>query len=147
MSRLILCKLPVLFSTVKLRLGQKFSQFIHRSKIEIFWVLVLGCTSKVFPFNKEGLEFLNIHLLGLLNFSQFLKKIKKIVFCFLLCLVSNFSQFTKEFRNWDFWSPIDFTFFVRLWGWPFRHSMFVEERGKPNLWLNCQFSRKRNAHI
>ena len=76
MSRLILCKLPILFSTVKLRLGQKFSQFIHRFKIGIFLVLVLGCTFKVFPFDKESVKFLNIALVGLLDFSQFLKKIK-----------------------------------------------------------------------
>ena len=25
--------------------------------------------------------------------------------------------------------------------------MFVEERGGPNLWLNCQSWRKRNVHI
>ena len=40
-SSLILCKLPILFSTVKLQLEHKFFQFIHRFKIEIFWVLFL----------------------------------------------------------------------------------------------------------
>ena len=35
-NSLILCKLPILFSTVKFKLGYNFSQFIHRCKIGIF---------------------------------------------------------------------------------------------------------------
>ena len=35
-SSLILCKLPILFSTVKFKLGYNFSQFIHWCKIGIF---------------------------------------------------------------------------------------------------------------
>ena len=58
----------------------KFSQFLHIVKIGIFWVLVLNCTSKFFPINKEILGFFNIALAGLLNFSQVMKKIKKIGF-------------------------------------------------------------------
>ena len=57
-------------------MGQKFSQFIRRSKFGIFWELALGYTSKVFPFVKESLQFLNNALAGLLNFSQFMKKKK-----------------------------------------------------------------------
>ena len=36
----------ILFSAVKHRLGNRFSQFLHRFKIGIFWVLVLSCNSK-----------------------------------------------------------------------------------------------------
>ena len=32
----LLCEFPILFSTVKLKLGHNFSQFIHRFKI---WIL------------------------------------------------------------------------------------------------------------
>ena len=34
-----------------------------------------------------------------------------------------------------------------LQGQSFSHSIFVEERGRSNLWLNCHFSVKRNVHI
>ena len=67
-SSLILCKLPVLFSTVKLNLGPKFFPNWH------FGVLVLGCTSKFFRSHKEISEFLNVALAGLLSFSHFRKK-------------------------------------------------------------------------
>ena len=50
--------------------------FLHRFQIGIFWVLVLGCTSRFFPINKEILGFLNVALAGLLDFFQFMKKIK-----------------------------------------------------------------------
>ena len=55
--------------------GITFSQFLHRFQIGIFWVLVLGCTSRFFPINKKILGFLNVALAGLLDFSQFMKKI------------------------------------------------------------------------
>ena len=38
MYSLILCKLPILFLTVKPKLGHNFSQFIHRFKTEILRV-------------------------------------------------------------------------------------------------------------
>ena len=43
-NSLILCKLPILFSTVKFKLGYNFSQFIHRCKIGIFecWSVLFG---------------------------------------------------------------------------------------------------------
>ena len=65
-----------LFSKVKLRLGQKFSQFIHRFNVGIFLVLVLGCTSKFFPINKEILGFLNVALARLLIFPNSWKRWK-----------------------------------------------------------------------
>ena len=43
MNSLILCKLPILFTTVKLNVGHKLSQFIHKLKIGI----------QVFP-NSQG---------------------------------------------------------------------------------------------
>ena len=99
MSQYILCKLPILFSTVKLRLGQNFSQFIHRFKIEIFWVVVLGCTSKLSPFDKQSLKFLNIALAGLLNFFQFLKKIKKWGFFYKPGL--HFQIVPNSLKSWE----------------------------------------------
>ena len=53
-EQLILCKLPILHKL------HKFSQFIHKFKIGIFWVLVLSCTFKFFPINKEIVRFLNV---------------------------------------------------------------------------------------
>ena len=35
-SSLVLCKLPILFSTVNFELELNFSHFIHRFKIDIF---------------------------------------------------------------------------------------------------------------
>ena len=70
-----LCEFPILFSTVKLKLGHNFSQFIHRFKIWILkcwsWTvdtfrffpihtrdgkLGLGCTSEFFPNSLKSLE-------------------------------------------------------------------------------------------
>ena len=92
---LALCKLPTLLLTVKLRLGHKFSQCIHRFKIGIFWVLVLGCTSKFFPINQEIFEFLNVGLAGLLNFFWFKKKMKSYKCKLENTAVSNFFVFNK----------------------------------------------------
>ena len=61
-NSLILSKLHILFSTVTLKLGHKCSQFIHIFKIQIFWVLALGCTYKLFPIYNEILGFLNVAL-------------------------------------------------------------------------------------
>ena len=72
-NSLILWKLPTLFSTVKLR--SNFSNSSIDSKLG-FFVLVLGYTSKFFPINKKIFGFLNVALAGLLNFSQFKKKMK-----------------------------------------------------------------------
>ena len=71
-SSLILCKLLALYSTLKLELGSKFSQFIHRFEIGIF-----ECYSKAvlpsFSQFTEILEFFNVALAGLLSFYQFRK--------------------------------------------------------------------------
>ena len=55
---------------------------------------------------------------------------------------SNFfpNSISWELGNWGC-EVLLITYFVRLWGLSFRHSMFVEKRGKQNLWLNCQFLR------
>ena len=51
----LLCEFPILFSTVKLKLGHTFSQLIHRFNI---WILKcwLGAVyfSKFFPIHKRG---------------------------------------------------------------------------------------------
>ena len=76
MNAFILCTLPILFSTVNLKLGHKFCQFIHRDKIGIFWVLNLDCISNFFLIHKEMFKFFNVALAGLLNFFQFMKKME-----------------------------------------------------------------------
>ena len=55
----------------------------------------------------------------------------------------DYCQFTKELRNWDFWSPNDFilldceiVFQV--------HYVCGRKRG-PNLRLNCHFSKKKKC--
>ena len=77
---LILCKLPILFSTVKFKLGYDFSQFIHRCKIGIFerWpqVVLTSC----FHFTERFFGFLNVALAGLLSLSQFMIKDGKLFF-------------------------------------------------------------------
>ena len=60
MSSFILCNLPILLSTVKL----KFSKSSLDSKLGLF-VLVLGYTSKLFPINKDIFGFLNVAPAGL----------------------------------------------------------------------------------
>ena len=105
MNSLILRKLPILFWTVKLRLGHKFFQFIRRFNIGNFWVLVLGCTSKFFPINKEISRFCSSWT------SQFLlihEKDENLGFFGVsLCCFSIFLQFTKQLINWRNWNPIE----------------------------------------
>ena len=49
-----LCKFSILFSTVKLKLGHKFSQFIDRFKIWVLKCLTWAVyTSKFFPIHKR----------------------------------------------------------------------------------------------
>ena len=75
-----LCKFPMLFSTVKLKLGHN-SQFIYRCIIGTFesWSQV------VLP-----------------NFSQFTNKLKIGIFKCCSSWTSQFSQFMKQIENWDF---------------------------------------------
>ena len=70
------------------------------SKLEF---LCWSYASTFFPINKEIFEFLNVALAGLLNFFQF-----KNFLNISLVALPDFSQYTKELRNWDFWSPNDF---------------------------------------
>ena len=50
----VLCEFPILFSTGQVKLGQKFSQLIHKFNI---WILIVGLGLCVFP-----------------SFSQFIKR-------------------------------------------------------------------------
>ena len=72
----ILCKLH---HFQQLKLGHKFSQFIHRFKIGIIWVLVLDYTSKFFPIQKEILRLLNVVTAGFQFFSIH-EKVEKLDF-------------------------------------------------------------------
>ena len=78
----LLCELPILFSTVKLKLGHTFSQPIHKYNIS-----VLKCwfgaeyISKFFPIHKKEME----------NWD----------FWKALIAFANFPQFTEKFENWN----------------------------------------------
>ena len=50
----LLCELPILFSTVKVKLGHKFSQLIHKFNIMIskYWSGAVYI-SKFFPIHKK----------------------------------------------------------------------------------------------
>ena len=65
-----LSKLRISPSKVKLKLGHNFSQFIHRFKIVIFWVIVLCFISESFRGHKDILGFLNVSLSGFLNLTN-----------------------------------------------------------------------------
>ena len=84
-------------------------------------------TSQFFPIHEKDKEmsFSNINLRCTSNFFH--------------------NSLNWEFENWDC-EVLLITYFVRLWGVSFKRSMFVEKRGKHNLWLNCQFFKK-NSHI
>ena len=128
MNSPISCKIPILFSTVKLRTN--FPKSSINSKLG-FFVLLLGYTFKFFPItegfryatlfkkrlyhrcckiceismstfsyrthlvavsasNKEIFRFLIVALAGLLNFSQFKKKMKKVFLSISLGCISRF---------------------------------------------------------
>ena len=65
-NSLILWKLPILFSTVKLR-----SNFPNSSIDSKLGISVLVLRYKFFPINQEIFGLLNVALAGLLNSSQF----------------------------------------------------------------------------
>ena len=80
MSILISCKLPVLFSSVKLKLVLKFSQFMCRNIIAIFGCSSSAVISKLSPVQNKISEFLNVTQAELLSFSQFRRKDGKLFF-------------------------------------------------------------------
>ena len=73
----LLCEFPVLFSTVKLKLGNKFSQLTHR-----FNIWILKCCSGAVYISK----FFPIH-----------KKDGKLGFLKSLDYISKFFQLTEKF--------------------------------------------------
>ena len=91
----LLCEFSILFSTVKLKLGHKFSQLIHRFNIGI-----LKCWSGA------------VHIS---TFFQIPKTDGKLGFLKSLDFISNFPKLTEMFENWDF-CPLGFIFgqMVRL---------------------------------
>ena len=75
-SNLILCKLSTSFSTVKLKLGPNYSQFIHRFKHNYVYNLNMGLIDdimlylQIFPNSPRYFgTFLNVAMARLLNFS------------------------------------------------------------------------------
>ena len=115
----LLCEFPILLSTVRLKLGHKFSQLIHRFNICIlkYWSGAVYM-SKFFPIHKRD---------GRLGFLKSLHWISEI------------SAVHKK----DF-CPLAFIFgqMVRV---VFQYDHIWRHRGA-NLWLNYQFSRK-NVNI
>ena len=85
----LLCEFPILFSTVKLKLGHKFSQLIHR-----FNIWILKCWSGAVYISK----FFPIH-----------KRDGKLRFLKSLDCISKFSPIQKKFENWNF-CPFAFIF-------------------------------------
>ena len=91
----LLCEFSILFSTVKLKLGHKFSQITHRFNIGI-----LKCWSGAVYIPK----FFPIH-----------KRDGKLECLKSLDCISKFPQFTEKFENWDY-CPLTFIFAQR-WDW------------------------------
>ena len=89
-----LCEFPILFSTVRLKLGHHFSQFIHRFNIWIlkcwFWA---AFTSKFFPIHKreENLHFEKLRL----DFQVFPNSLKS--------LKIEFSEMLRMVFQYDMW--------------------------------------------
>lgn len=99
-----LCKFPILnilFSTVKLKSGLIFSQFIYKSKIGIFESYTQAVFTSFWQSQRDlKLEFLNIALPGLDNFSRLMVEIENYHFETLAqTLLPNFSCFTKQLGN------------------------------------------------
>ena len=79
MNSLILCKLPILFLAVKIKLEQIFP--IH-ANIQNWEFLSVGLRLHfhVSPNSQTDLGFLSVAVAGLLNFSQFMKKMESWIF-------------------------------------------------------------------
>ena len=81
--------------------------------------------------------FLNVALVRLLNFSQFMEKIENWDFCFLAWVGCTFKI------------TLSFTLRITI-SFIFRQIANLSDmylRGGANLWWNCQFSSKKNVHI
>ena len=107
---LILCKLPISFSTLKLKLKSYFPvrPFIYHWN---FWVLILGCSSKFFPSHKDILGFLNIAINNFsMDFSIFFIHEKEWVYWIYVCNISHKllrpSQFLENFLEILEWSTL-----------------------------------------
>ena len=102
-SSLISCKLLALYSTLKLRLGPKFLQFIHNSSIDSklgFLSVSLRLYFQVFPSSQR--DFWNFFMLLWLDFSVFPnsgKKRWKIASFFNISQGCTSKLFPKEFSN------------------------------------------------
>ena len=81
---------------MKLKLGHSFSQFTNRFKIRIFGESDLSRTSTFFDIHKKILGFLNVALAGLLNFSEFMRKVENLV---LLIYKFQFHVFLSSLKS------------------------------------------------
>ena len=57
----------------------------------------------------------------------------------------NFPNSLESRKIGVFEVPFLISYFAKLWRETFKYSLFVEERGTHNFWLNLQFSRKANV--
>ena len=108
-----------------------------------FWMLGLGFTAKCFSIHKEieNRDFLMLLQDGSLNFSKFMKDGK------LRFLNINqgwyFQKFPNSLKRWKIgifevhFLPSFVRFRISI------SSMVWVQGGARNLWLNCQFSRKK----
>ena len=85
----LLYEFPILFSTVKVKLGQRFSQLIYK-----FNIWAWKCWSGAVYISK---------------FFQFIKEMGNWHFWKAYIAFPNFPQFTKKFENWNF-CPLAFIF-------------------------------------
>ena len=122
MTILFLCEFPILFSTVKLKLGYTLFPIYPQIKNFDFEMFVLGCVYfQVLPnsWKRRKIEIFEKPRLHLQIFSNSQKSLK----------IKIFVQLTSYFIKW--------------WGWSSSTTCGVrEEEPKANLWLNYQFLRK-----
>ena len=127
MTILFLCEFPILFSTVKLKLGHKLFPIYPQIKNFDFEMLVLRCVYfQVLPnsWKRRKIETFEKPRLHFQIFPNSQKSLK----------IKIFVQLTSYFFKW--------------WGWSSSTTCGVrEEEPKANLWLNYQFSRKNVNYI
>ena len=115
------------------------------SNLHTIFQIILRFKTEVFLFRSEAIhkniESLDLILL-LWDFTIFPVSESGVITGFYnvsLGCIPNFSQFTNELKNWYFWVPLTLIFcqIVRA----IFQALYVWRR--VNLWLNCQFSRKK----
>ena len=122
---------------MKLKSGHNFSICLHNQN----WVFCILLYFNLFPNSLKywKLGFVNVVPVGLHNFSSLWKWLNIGIFECQLRLYFQISPNSLELANWYFWVSLTFIFcqIVRT----IFQAWYVCRR--VNLWLNCQFSRKK----